>query len=1273
MEFSVSGCGALGEYPLHNIADGNPKHLGGGWACNKNHGTAGEHWFVVDLQKSYDLKKIELCHQGTVGDSRYNTTAFTLSVSTDNVAYETVQTVTGNTANKTEVTFDAVKSVRYVKVEITDPNANADNTARMGEVCLYGENGAAIRIKPFNETLNITDGTLTTDLLLDTTPVSFYNWVSATENVMITQITSTGTEPLALSSKLFIRTDHADMYPLDAGVNSDGSIWVSKASSNSRENTDENSWKSKVVLMSKLLGAQATAAKNADGSSAELAFTLPAGGTVYLVTAIGGGGQNYDWQGKLQGQEPSAEAAAILSGFNDSDDIDALKVENDNWWKEYWLKSYIDIGDEQIHRYYYGSLYYMACTAREDTLPSGLYGVWATTDNGRWSSDYHLNYNMIAPFFGVYSSNRAELARSLKDPLLDFMEVGKYKAKNELTHLCANYINGGALPTAATYKTTEFKGREDLKNGIDDAVLYPVGIGPWGSVADGNYWGQVFNAAFSATALTAYYDYTKDADYFKEIYPFLLANANFYEAWCEKEVFEDGTYRYNIWSGAHEKTFDLNANTAIGAVKNLLECLIHGVEDGVLLIGTDVTQEKYDTWVDMYENMTPYATQDGFYEQGLSYANPVFVLSEDGVKLWKGSANVDLEFIVPSHQLGFDSDPVLLQTARNSIELKEIANGDIWNQRNNTPKLYAMVTLVGVPANYVMQKFKALLDSSMLENYTLNDGAHGIEKAGAIEFINAMLLQSDNGIIKAFPNWTGNDASFKRLRTEGAFVVSSAMKNGKVTGIEITGEVGGNATVVSPWGNIKVLDSKGNPVSFVRGMTKNTGEETVTFEAVKGETYTLVEETERAVTGVELNCASLRLDVDGAACLVATVLPADAENKAVIWTSSNTDAVTVDQNGNLTACGIGASTVTAKTVSGGFSASCRVTVGESMISVSKQPVTKGETFNLTELGSVDWMAPMLNSTQWAEVQYYRKDIESPIIQATGGYRHRYVETEADLSLTWTDGNESMPTYNGTAAASFTRYQDAFYEWRVPVEAYHQTLNMIVGTNGGVCYLQAYFKSNPDDVYQLTCACNEDNSAIHKNKGHIMASIDFVGSPDDELVIRYEIDGFVPGTQSESNAQLIVIALALEKHNLSDYEYLEGEEKHTRACTDDGCDYTVEEACTKTGICTTHCAVCEHVFSTEPGHTFPHACSESCSVCGDENSDAVPHEDDNTDHACDVCGTSVGEHADGDDKDHVCDHCGQSVGEACYDEIKDHKCDECGTETNMELHVDGDDN
>lgn len=855
-EANVTGCGYISDanpeyiYDLDGIIDDKMDKDKDTWACNGGeHGDDKKsHWFQVDFGKVNLIKKYVLYHQGSYNNSQteMNTSDFEVQVSKDGEHYETVQTVTENVDNATEFILDEAIEAQYVKVLITKPNPGRDSTARIAEMRFFDESNKNLitgdTIYDFKETLDITDGRLDTSMEIAGIPVTSSSWISATDNVMVTEITSTGEEPLNLESAVWTRADLED-FPLDSGVDGD-MAWASKKSVNLVENQNDKSWTSEVVLKSKVLGTQAVAEKNKD-SEAVLKFTLEPGQTVQIVTSVGGGGQNYDYTGSLQGKEPQIEASEILAQYQNAQDLASLKESNDQWWKDYWLKSYINIGDEQLHRYYYGSLYYMACTSREDSLPSGLYGIWTTTDGAMWNGDFHMNYNFIAPFYGMHSSNRGEFSKSLKDPLLDFMESGSQRAKTDLANVYHDYIYGGNQPgeNGTAFNDGKFDGRPELVNGIDDGILYPVALGPWGSYAwggeAGGYLMQVYNAGFSAMGLTQYYNYTKDGDYLKEIYPYLLANANFYEKWCEKEDLGDGKYRYNIWTGAHENTFDMNSGTAIGTVKNILECLIDGTEDGNIF----PPAEKLAVWKDMYENFADYPIQE-FVPQSdanFTYDKPYIPLSEVGAKFRAHEANVGLEFIAPGQQLGYDSDPEVREAARNSIELKEIANRNIWSQINETPKVYLHAVRSGVDPQYIMDKFKILLDSSMCENFVIQDGYHGIEKAGAIEFINTMLLQSDNDIIKVFPNWTGADASFTRLRERGAFLLSSSMTGGQVDYIEITSEKGEPVKLVNPWDNaiVRVTDQSGQEIDYKKGSTVNTGEKTIEFESTENAVYTI--------------------------------------------------------------------------------------------------------------------------------------------------------------------------------------------------------------------------------------------------------------------------------------------------------------------------------------------------------------------------------------------------------------------------------------------------
>ncbi len=81
-----------------------------------------------------------------------------------------------------------------------------------------------------------------------------------------------------------------------------------------------------------------------------------------------------------------------------------------------------------------------------------------------------------------------------------------------------------------------------------------------------------------------------------------------------------------------------------------------------------------------------------------------------------------------------------------------------------------------------------------------------------------------------------------------------------------------------------------------------------------------------SVSGISLDKTTLCLNVGGSEQLTATVLPANASNKAVAWTSSNPAVATVSNTGLVTAISVGNTTVTAISADGAKTASCTVTV-----------------------------------------------------------------------------------------------------------------------------------------------------------------------------------------------------------------------------------------------------------------------------------------------------------------------------------------------------------
>ena len=81
-----------------------------------------------------------------------------------------------------------------------------------------------------------------------------------------------------------------------------------------------------------------------------------------------------------------------------------------------------------------------------------------------------------------------------------------------------------------------------------------------------------------------------------------------------------------------------------------------------------------------------------------------------------------------------------------------------------------------------------------------------------------------------------------------------------------------------------------------------------------------------AVTGVSINPTSANLQIGGSTDLTYTILPANATDKSVSWSSSNSAVANVNNNGHVSAVAAGTATITVTTTDGGKTATSSVTV-----------------------------------------------------------------------------------------------------------------------------------------------------------------------------------------------------------------------------------------------------------------------------------------------------------------------------------------------------------
>jgi len=91
------------------------------------------------------------------------------------------------------------------------------------------------------------------------------------------------------------------------------------------------------------------------------------------------------------------------------------------------------------------------------------------------------------------------------------------------------------------------------------------------------------------------------------------------------------------------------------------------------------------------------------------------------------------------------------------------------------------------------------------------------------------------------------------------------------------------------------------------------------------------------VTSVAVTPSNLSLGIGSTSTLTATVLPVNATNKKVTWTSSNSNIASVDANGVVTAKAKGIIIITATTVDGKKKSTSVVTVTAPVVSVSLAP------------------------------------------------------------------------------------------------------------------------------------------------------------------------------------------------------------------------------------------------------------------------------------------------------------------------------------------------
>ena len=160
------------------------------------------------------------------------------------------------------------------------------------------------------------------------------------------------------------------------------------------------------------------------------------------------------------------------------------------------------------------------------------------------------------------------------------------------------------------------------------------------------------------------------------------------------------------------------------------------------------------------------------------------------------------------------------------------------------------------------------------------------------------------------------------------------LKSGQTEKLIVTGENIGSIKYTSLDNNIANISSEGIITP------RNVGNTEILIQASNGlelRTKVKVINSYVYVQNIKLDKTNINLDLNGTKTtkITATIEPANANNKNLSWTSNNIGVATVDENGNVTAVGVGNATITAKTLDGSnITKTCQVNVTRTPIKVT---------------------------------------------------------------------------------------------------------------------------------------------------------------------------------------------------------------------------------------------------------------------------------------------------------------------------------------------------
>lgn len=427
------------------------------------------------------------------------------------------------------------------------------------------------------------------------------------------------------------------------------------------------------------------------------------------------------------------------------------------WWKQYWAKSHISLGDELLEKTYYRSWYLFASCSRKGFYPMPLQGVW-TADNGQlppWKGDYHHDTNTQLSYQSFLKANRLEEGRVFVDYLWDMREVFERFAKNFFG------VDGLLLPSCST--------------------LDGKPIGGWA-----HYAFSPTMSIWAAQSFDEYYLYTGDENFLKErAYPYFEAIGRAIYGLMEErdgKLYLPLSSSPEIYDATREAYLKPNSNFDLALIQYLYKTLLGYAK-------------KLQKDGGMYETILKKLDEIAVDDEGV-------VLLDSTQRLPESHRHFShIMCMYPLHLLNYDSEKNKRIYQKTLVQIEQLGTGWwVGFSYAMCAQAYAMAEM----GNAAYEKLRIFARAFVADNgFHLNGDFKNygysqfhyrpftLESSfGFCDALQEMLLQEHQGYIHLFPampqDWLDREIAFDGLRSYGGVLIGAKWREGKTVGATLT-------------------------------------------------------------------------------------------------------------------------------------------------------------------------------------------------------------------------------------------------------------------------------------------------------------------------------------------------------------------------------------------------------------------------------------------------------------------------------------------------------